>query len=81
IATRGELPPLNDLFVESYHDHDPSNEQDVIGLDAARREMQMWREGFDFAFTVHDQIAQGDRVCTRWTWNGTQRGDFMGIPS
>ena len=81
IATRGELPPLNDLFVESYHDHDPSNEQDLIGLDAARREMRMWRESFDFAVTVDDQIAQGDRVCTRWTWNGTQRGEFLGIPN
>ncbi|WP_369030618.1 MULTISPECIES: ester cyclase [Streptomyces] len=81
IATRGELPPLNDLFVEHYHDHDPSNEQDNLGLDAARREMQMWRASFDFAFTVEDQIAQGDRVCTRWTWNGTQRGEFLGIPN
>ena len=81
IATRGELPPLNDLFVETFHDHDPSNEQDLIGLDAARREMRMWRESFDFAFTVDDQIAQGDRVCTRWTWNGTQRGEFLGIPN
>jgi len=81
IATRGELPPLNDLFVEHYHDHDPSNEQDNLGLDAARREMLMWRASFDFAFTVHDQIAQGDRVCTRWTWNGTQRGEFLGIPN
>ncbi|MFI1356992.1 ester cyclase [Streptomyces sp. NPDC020898] len=81
IATRGELPPLNDLFVENYHDHDPSNEQDNLGLDAARREMQMWRASFDFAFTVEDQIAQGDKVCTRWTWNGTQRGEFLGIPN
>jgi len=81
VATRGELPPLNDLFVESYHDHDPANEQDVIGLDAFRREVQMWRASFDLAFTVEDQLAQGDRVCTRWTWNGIQRGEFLGIPS
>ena len=41
----------------------------------------MWRAAFDFAFTVDDQIAQDDRVCTRWTWNGTHRGEFLGIPA
>ncbi|MER5215068.1 ester cyclase [Streptomyces sp. NPDC002838] len=79
LATEGELPPFNDLLIEDYHDHDPSHPQDVIGLDAFRREVEMWRGGFDFAFTVEDQIAQGDRVATRWTWNGTHKGDFLGI--
>jgi steroid delta-isomerase-like uncharacterized protein len=79
LAAKGELPPLNDLVVEDYHDHDPANEQDVIGLDALRREVEMWRGGFDFSFTVEDQIAQGDRVCTRWNWNGTHKGEFLGI--
>ncbi|MFF2507930.1 ester cyclase [Streptomyces sp. NPDC058067] len=81
MGTKGELPPLNDLIAEHYHDHDPANEQDTLGLDAVRREMEMWRGAFDFAFTVEDQISEGDRVYTRWTWNGTHKGDFMGIPS
>lgn len=81
IATKGELPPLDDLIAENYHDHDPVNEQDTIGRDAIRREMEMWRSAFDFAFTIEDQIAQDDRVCTRWTWNGTQKGEFLGIPN
>ncbi|NBE53723.1 ester cyclase [Streptomyces boluensis] len=81
IGSAGELPPLNDLVAENCHDHDPANEQDTIGLDAIRREMEMWRGAFDFAFTVEDQISEGDRVCTRWTWNATQKGDFLGIPS
>jgi len=79
MAARGVLPPLNDLMAENYHDHDPANEQDTIGLDAIRREMEMWRNGFDSAFTVEDQISQGDRVSTRWTWDGTHKGEFLGI--
>ncbi|MFD9001293.1 ester cyclase [Streptomyces sp. NPDC059582] len=79
IATRGELPPLNEVMTENYHDHDPANEQDILGLDGLRRELEMWRGAFDFAFTVEDQIAQGEQVCTRWTWQGTHRGDFLGI--
>lgn len=81
LSAKGELSPLNDVLIEDYHDHDPANEQDVIGLDAIRREVEMWRSGFDFSFTIEDQIAQGDRVCTRWTWNGTHKGDFLGIPA
>jgi steroid delta-isomerase-like uncharacterized protein len=79
LGVTGELPPLNDLLVEDYHDHDPSNEQDVIGMDAMRREVGMWRSAFDFSFRIEDQIAQRDRVCTRWTWEGTHVGDFLGI--
>lgn len=81
IATRGELPPLNEVMTENYHDHDPANEQDILGLDGLRRELEMWRGAFDFTFTVQDQIAQGEQVCTRWTWQGTHRGDFLGIPA
>lgn len=78
-ATKGDLPPLNDVFAENYHDHDPANEQDTIGLDAIRRDIRMWREGFDFEFTIEDQVSQGDLVSTRWTWNATHKGEFVGI--
>ncbi|MEW2398737.1 ester cyclase [Streptomyces sp. NPDC046862] len=78
-ATKGDLPSLNDVFAENYHDHDPANEQDTIGLDAIRRDIRMWREGFDFEFTVEDQVSQGDLVSTRWTWNATHKGEFVGI--
>ena len=70
---------LDEVLAEGYHDHDPTNPQDVVGMDAVRREVEMWRGGFDFTLALDDQIAEGDRVCTRWTWNGTHTGDFMGI--
>lgn len=81
VGMRGELPPLDGLIAEEYHDHDPANEQDTMGMDAMRREIGMWRSGFDFAFSLDDQIEQGDRVCNRWTWRGTHTGDFMGLPA
>ncbi|MER6676503.1 ester cyclase [Streptomyces sp. NPDC000983] len=81
LAAKGDMPTFNDVLIEDYHDHDPGNPQDYIGLDNVRREVEMWRSGFDFEFVVEDQMAQGDRVCTRWTWNGTHTGDFMGIPA
>ncbi|GGS64743.1 ester cyclase [Streptomyces cinerochromogenes] len=79
LCTPGELPPLNDLLDEDIHSRDPMNPQDTIGLDNVRAEFRMWRGAFDFAFTVEDVLAQGDRACARWTWNATHRGDFLGI--
>ncbi len=32
----------------------------------------------DLVITVHDQIAEGDRVVTRWSGEGTHLGDFLG---
>ena len=33
----------------------------------------------DAHWTVEDQVAEGDRVVTRWTFTGTHRGTFMGV--
>ncbi|GAB3511088.1 hypothetical protein GCM10027341_50210 [Spirosoma knui] len=35
----------------------------------------------DMAWTVHEQIAEGEKVVTRFSWTGTHQGDFMGIPA
>ena len=34
----------------------------------------------DLRFTIEDQIAEGDKVVTRWLVSGTQKGPFQGIP-
>ena len=34
----------------------------------------------DFELTVHEYIAEGDRVATRWTARGTHAGELLGIP-
>ncbi|MFI9613098.1 ester cyclase [Streptomyces sp. NPDC052023] len=77
----GELPPLDEVMVEHHQHHDPANVEDVVGMDHVRRELRVWRDGFDFEFTVEDLIAEGDRVCARWFWKGTHKGEFLGIPA
>ena len=42
--------------------------------------MGEFRSAFpDFHVTIEDQIAEGDRVATRWTMRGTHEGEFRGI--
>ncbi len=33
----------------------------------------------DIMYTVEDQVAEGDKVATRWRMEGTHSGPFMGI--
>jgi predicted ester cyclase len=33
----------------------------------------------DFTPTIHDQVAEGDKVVTRLTWSGTNSGELMGL--
>jgi predicted ester cyclase len=37
----------------------------------------VWKSPY---FTVDEMIAEDDRVMTRWTFHGTQQGEFLGIP-
>jgi steroid delta-isomerase-like uncharacterized protein len=42
----------------------------------------MFRAAFpDLHFAIEDQIAEGDKVVTRYTFSGTQQGPLMGIPA
>ncbi len=34
----------------------------------------------DLAVTIHDQVAEGDRVVTRKSYRGTHQGFFRGLP-
>jgi steroid delta-isomerase-like uncharacterized protein len=34
----------------------------------------------DMKWTVQEQIAEGEKVVTRFTWTGTHKGEFLGIP-
>jgi len=35
----------------------------------------------DLVVTVHDQVAEDDKVATRWSATGTHAGDFAGVPA
>lgn len=35
----------------------------------------------DVHFTVHETICESDRIAVYWTWTGTHRGAFAGVPA
>ncbi len=54
-------------------------EGQTAGIEGVREFWRKWRTAFpDFTVEVHDSIAEGDRVVTRWSMEGTHLGDYDG---
>ena len=52
------------------------------GPEGFRKLVSIYRNAFpDVHFTIEDQIAEGDKVVTRWTSRSTHKGELMGIPA
>ncbi len=77
-----DLDAFDEIIAPDAVDHDPQNPfREMPGPAAAKRSAEMYHSAFsDARFNVHDQLAEGDFVVTRWTGTGTQDGELMGIP-
>jgi steroid delta-isomerase-like uncharacterized protein len=50
------------------------------GLEGLKDVLRGMRAGSpDLNFSVEEQIAEGDKVVTRFEWTGTHRGEFLGV--
>lgn len=76
----GDLELVDELFAPDYVLHDPAVPGEVRGPDGIRQYVDMYRSAYpDTHFTIEDQLAEDDEVVTRWTGQGTQEGELMGI--
>jgi predicted ester cyclase len=51
------------------------------GLNGLKDTIRAMRAGFpNIVFSIHEQIAEGDKVVSRFEWTGTHEGRFLGIP-
>ena len=73
---KGNVDAAGEFFSPSYVMHAAGGDQSGLpGRGVAR-----YRAGFpDLTLSVADQIAEGDRVVTRFTFSGTHQGQFEGI--
>jgi steroid delta-isomerase-like uncharacterized protein len=73
---------LDDVVAADAIDHDPYNPYADEGREGLRKVIAMYREAFpDLRLTIEDQIAEDDKVVTRWTAAGTHQGELMGTPA
>jgi steroid delta-isomerase-like uncharacterized protein len=76
---QGNLAAVDEIYAATYVNHDPAN-PGIEGLAGQKQLIRTYRTAFpDTHFKIEEQIAEGDKVVTRWTATGTHRGDLMGI--
>ena len=81
IFNQGNLDLVDEIYDPNYVDHDPTMPEDVRGVEGAREFYSMYQSAIpDADITIEDQVAEGDKVVTRWTGRGTHQGELMGVP-
>ena len=68
---------IDEIYHKKFRTYAPP---DIIkGTDGLKKFVSMIHNAFpDAQFTIEDQIAEGDKVVTRFTLSGTHKGEFMG---
>ena len=82
IVSEGSLETLGDVLQEVYADdivmHEP--DEDVRGIEGLKQFVSMIRSALpDLRITLEDDIAEGNKVVSRWGAQGTHQGELMGI--
>ncbi len=80
VWNKGNLAVVDELNDANVVTHNPPGPP-LRGTEAFKQFVLMYRRAFpDMQLTIEDQIAEGDKVVTRWTARGTHQGELMGIP-
>ncbi len=78
----GKVEVIDEVLDPDFVCYDPNSESgEVRGADTFKQEIEYFRQAVpDLTYTVEDQIADGEKVVTRWKASGTHEGEFFGIP-
>jgi predicted ester cyclase len=73
VCARGDFEAAEALYSPQFVDH--VNELDFHGHDGIRESVRLYLSVLeDLRIEVEDQVAEGDRVVSRWTAHGNNRG-------
>lgn len=78
IWNRSNFAVVDELLARDYDGHSSTV---IRGPEGAVAFIPRLRAAFpDYRFQIFDQIAEGDKVATRWKISGTHEGEFQGLP-
>ncbi|MSP14677.1 MAG: ester cyclase [Chloroflexi bacterium] len=83
IITQGQLAVADEIFAANHIIHDPHAPPGgwPNGPEGLKMVASVFGGGFSgWNITIADQIAEGDRVATRWIASATHTGPLMGMP-
>lgn len=79
---QGKKEVVDEVLDSDFVCWDPNSETgEIRGAETIKGEIEYFRNAFpDFYWRVEEQVAEGDRVTTRYTLGGTHQGEFFGVP-
>ena len=81
VINQGRYEVCDEIVAEDFLELDPFPGQGP-GREGLKGVIAAMRSAFpDIHWVTDESISSGDKVVTRFTWTGTQRGDFLGIPA
>lgn len=81
VLNQGDIEAAGDFFWENMVEQVPFPGQGP-GVEGLKNVLRGMKAAFpDMHWTVEEQIAEGDKVLTRFEWTGTHRGPFLGVPA
>ena len=81
VINQQKLAVADEIVIEDFVELDPLPGQ-VQGREGLKDVLAGFFSVFpDMHWVLDEQIAEGDKVMSRFTWTGTQQGTFMGIPA
>ena len=83
VWNKGNLAVLDEIIVKDHVDSGPGAISGLpSGPEGSKQFVTAYRNAFpDVHFTIDEQIAEGDKVVTRWTAQGTHQGELSGLPA
>jgi steroid delta-isomerase-like uncharacterized protein len=81
VINEGRLERADDLVALDFVELDPFPGQQQ-GREGLKDVIGGMRAAFpDIHWVMEEMVAEGDKVVSRFTWTGTHRATFLGIPS
>ena len=81
VFEQGNIDLFDELLAPDYVNHSPATPDLPTGPEGVKGVVAMFRSGIpDLRVVVEDMIAEGDKVATRYTLEGTHEGELFGVP-
>jgi steroid delta-isomerase-like uncharacterized protein len=81
VINQGRLERADDLVALDFVELDPLPGQQQ-GREGLKQVISAFRAAFpDIHWLIEEMVGEGDKVFSRFTWQGTHRGEFFGVPA
>jgi len=82
VFNKHDLDAVKRFYAPDYVEHVPApgQAQGQEGMERFLAEV-VFPAFPDMQWRIEEQLAEDDRVLTRFTWRGTHRGPFLGVPA